>query len=278
MSNTRTPGFVAGKEIWVPMPVLPSLYITLDLSFPLGLQLKGAVQMLFPLAEVPALAQPSPSSQKRAGKGHQEWWECSLWYTWRMPVRFSSLLFFLLRYTVLHSGHQELEKLPIHNDPESLESCFWLRTWLTTKPFIPIHVCMNRTPWHFSWSSSPPVRHGAMGPWGRGPREGMWVTGLDGTQGPSMEDLRAEKRLQVPSDAGSQPTQKRRPPLHPGGWSGSACKPPGTGAHSLLTQLLLLRRRFSYKEALSFVGTQICLCCSLHLGPSNWPPSSTESS
>lgn len=29
------------------------------------------------------------------------------------------------RYTVLHSGHhQELEKLPIHNDPESLESCF----------------------------------------------------------------------------------------------------------------------------------------------------------
>ena len=40
------------------MPVLPSLYITLDLSFPLGLQLKGAVQMLFPLAEVPALAQP----------------------------------------------------------------------------------------------------------------------------------------------------------------------------------------------------------------------------
>lgn len=168
MSNTRTLGFVAGKEIWVPMPVLPSLYITLDLSFPLGLQLKGAVQMLFPLAEVPALAQPSPSSQKRAGKGHQEWWECSLWYTWRMPVRFSSLLFFLLRYTVLHSGHQELEKLPIHNDPESLESCFWLRTWLTTKPFIPIHVCMNRTPWHFSWSSSPPVRHGAMGPRAQG--------------------------------------------------------------------------------------------------------------
>ncbi|XP_066199590.1 5-hydroxytryptamine receptor 4 isoform X2 [Saccopteryx leptura] len=31
----------------------------------------------------------------------------------------------VLRYTVLHSGHhQELEKLPIHNDPESLESCF----------------------------------------------------------------------------------------------------------------------------------------------------------
>ena len=40
------------------MPVLPSLYITLDLSFPPGLQLKGALQMLFPLAEVPALAQP----------------------------------------------------------------------------------------------------------------------------------------------------------------------------------------------------------------------------
>lgn len=34
-------------------------------------------------------------------------------------------LAFLLRYTVLHSRHhQELEKLPIHNDPESLESCF----------------------------------------------------------------------------------------------------------------------------------------------------------
>ncbi|XP_069507520.1 5-hydroxytryptamine receptor 4 isoform X2 [Ambystoma mexicanum] len=31
----------------------------------------------------------------------------------------------VLRYTVLHNGHnQELEKLPIHNDPESQESCF----------------------------------------------------------------------------------------------------------------------------------------------------------
>ena len=85
------------------------------------------------------------------------------------------------------------------------------------------------------------------------------MTGLDGTQGQSVEDLRAEKRLQVPSDAGFQPTQKRRPPLRPGGWSVSACIPPGTGAHSLLTQLLLLWRRFSYKEAFSFVGTQICL-------------------
>ena len=121
-----------------------------------------------------------PSSQKPAGKGRQETWECSLWCTWRMPVRLSSFLSFLLRYTVLHSGHQELEKLPIHNDPESLESCFWLRTWLTTKPFIPIHVCMNRTPWHLSWPSSPPERHG---PWGQGPREGTWMTGLDGTQG-----------------------------------------------------------------------------------------------
>ena len=217
----------------------------------------------------------SPSSQKPAGKGRQETWECSLWCTWRMPVRLSSFLSFLLRYTVLHSGHQELEKLPIHNDPESLESCFWLRTWLTTKPFIPIHVCMNRTPWHLSWPSSPPERHG---PWGQGPREGTWMTGLDGTQGQSVEDLRAEKRLQVPSDAGFQPTQKRRPPLRPGGWSVSACIPPGTGAHSLLTQLLLLWRRFSYKEAFSFVGTQICLWFRLHLGPNNWPPSSTESS
>nr|XP_042706738.1 5-hydroxytryptamine receptor 4 isoform X4 [Chrysemys picta bellii] len=31
----------------------------------------------------------------------------------------------VLRYTVLHNGHhQEHEKLPIHNDPESQESCF----------------------------------------------------------------------------------------------------------------------------------------------------------
>ncbi|XP_040429276.1 5-hydroxytryptamine receptor 4 isoform X1 [Anser cygnoides] len=31
----------------------------------------------------------------------------------------------VLRYTVLHNGHhQEQEKLPIHNDPESQESCF----------------------------------------------------------------------------------------------------------------------------------------------------------
>lgn len=96
-------------------------------------------------------------------------WEHSLGGIWRTPVEFSCFLAFLPRYTVLHSGHhQELEKLPIHNDPESLESCFWLRTWLMIKPFIPIHVCMNRTPWHLSWPSSPPMRHEAVGPRAQG--------------------------------------------------------------------------------------------------------------
>lgn len=38
------------------------------------------------------------------------------------PLKLSPLL---RRYTVLHSGRrQELEKLPVHKDPESLESCF----------------------------------------------------------------------------------------------------------------------------------------------------------
>lgn len=113
----------------------------------------------------PCLAPPRHALGSVQQKGSQEWWECCLRCIWRMPVKFSSFLSILPRYRVLHSGHhQEFEKLPIHHDPESLESCFWLRTWLTTKPFIPIHVCMNRIPWHLSWPSSPPVRHGAVGP------------------------------------------------------------------------------------------------------------------
>lgn len=48
-----------------------------------------------------------------------------------------------------------------------------------------------------------------MGPRAQGRHVGDWV-GWD-LRAQSVEDLRAEKRLQVPSDAGSQPTQKRCP-------------------------------------------------------------------
>lgn len=144
----------------------------------------------------------------------------------------------------------------------------------TTKPFIPMRVCLNGTPAPLlTLVTTREARDsGAQGP-GKvhgdrcrtGPEARVW----------RLSELRRNFRHRQ-----IQPcAQRKSSVLHstPGSCSVSAHTHPETGAHYLLMQFLLSWGSFSHKEVLSFAGTHICHCSSSHLRPCHWPPLPRES-